>query len=60
MVIYLFNALVTCLRPLLGPPGCCRFELPCTQFAHMELSDKSFFKALWSIAKRIMICNPLF
>lgn len=59
MVITLINALITCIRPIIGPPGACRFELPCSDFARMELHDKKFFCALLSISKRVLLCNPL-
>lgn len=52
-------ACITVIRPLLGPEGSCRYEQPCTDFAAMELKDKTLFFALISISKRVLLCNPL-
>lgn len=46
-------------RPLLGPPARCRYALTCTHFAIAELKYAPLHKALWSILKRVLSCNPL-
>lgn len=45
-------------RPLLGPPARCRHSPTCTHFALAELEQKPLHKALWSIVKRVLSCNP--
>lgn len=59
MIHLLINAIIAHTRVLLGPPGFCRYEFSCTQFARMEFRDKRFFVALISIAKRVLSCNIL-
>lgn len=59
MIRRLLIACITAIRPLLGPDGACRYALPCSDFAKMELKDKPLFFALLSISKRVISCNPL-
>jgi putative component of membrane protein insertase Oxa1/YidC/SpoIIIJ protein YidD len=47
-------------RPLLGPPARCRYAVTCTHFAIAELQTTPLHKALWSILKRILSCNPFY
>lgn len=51
--------IITGLRPLLGPAEC-RFEVSCTNYAKDELKNKPLLKALFSIIKRLLSCNPFF
>ena len=55
----IIKACIANIRILLGPNGCCRFELPCTDYAAMQLKDQPFYKACWLITKRIMSCSFL-
>ena len=58
MVNLIIKGLIICIRPLLGPPGCCRFEISCSDYALMQLDDAPFFKAIPAIIKRVLSCNP--
>lgn len=51
--------IINTLRPLLGPPASCRFAIPCTDFARIQLKEHTFFYAVWSISIRILSCNPI-
>lgn len=55
MLIFLIQS----IRPILGP-ATCRFTLSCGNFACQELQDKNIISALWSILKRIFLCNPFY
>lgn len=46
------------IRPLLGPQGCCKYTITCTEYAEMQLKEKSLIPALWAIFKRVISCNP--
>ncbi len=59
MILFIIRGLMACIRPLLGPPGVCRFELPCTDYASMTLKDFPLHKALFRIARRVLRCSPL-
>lgn len=50
--------LIRGIRPLLGPPGCCRYTITCTNFAVQQLQEQPLHKALWRIGKRVLSCNP--
>jgi len=50
--------LIVGLRPLLGPPACCRYAVSCTEFAVFQLENEPFFKAIWNISKRLLSCHP--
>jgi putative component of membrane protein insertase Oxa1/YidC/SpoIIIJ protein YidD len=56
-ICFLLIAMLTVLRPLLGPSAC-KFTIGCTQYAVMQLQEKNIFVALWLIAKRLLACNP--
>ncbi|TET05816.1 membrane protein insertion efficiency factor YidD [Candidatus Dependentiae bacterium] len=59
MINRLLIYLILVLRPLLGP-ACCKFTISCTQYAILQLKEKSFLPALWTILKRLLSCNPFF
>jgi len=46
------------LRPMLGPPARCRFTVSCTEFALLQLRERSLGRALWAIIKRLLSCHP--
>ena len=41
MLRVILIAFITVLRPLIGPPGCCRYKLSCTKYARLMLKDLS-------------------
>lgn len=59
MLRVLLVALITTLRPLLGPRGACRYKLTCTKYARLMLQDFPLYKAIPLIIKRVISCNPL-
>ncbi len=59
MIRVLIVALITTLRPLIGPPGVCRYKLTCTKFARLMLKDLPLYKAIPLIIRRVLSCNPL-
>jgi putative component of membrane protein insertase Oxa1/YidC/SpoIIIJ protein YidD len=59
MMSTILSSIIKSLRSLLGPEGCCRYELPCTDFAALQLRDHTFLKALCAITLRVLSCNPL-
>lgn len=58
-LIYFFIALINIIRPLLGPPGCCRYYITCTRFAEEQLKTQPLLKAIKEIIKRLLSCNSL-
>lgn len=55
----LIIACITALRPLMGPPGCCRYKLTCTKYARITLKNYPLYKAIPLIIGRVISCNPL-
>lgn len=55
----LIFAFISLLRPLIGPPGCCRYKLSCTKYARLMLKDFPIYIAVPLIIKRVFSCNPL-
>ena len=56
LFILLIKGYQKALRPLLG--SSCRFYPSCSDYAQEALREKSFFKALYLIVKRLLKCNP--
>jgi len=56
---HLLIFIIETIRPFFGPAAC-RFIPSCGNFACQELRDKNILKALWSITKRILCCNPFY
>lgn len=54
----LIIAIIDCIRPFLGPAGCCRFSPTCSAYARQELRKGPLFGALWRIIKRLSTCHP--
>lgn len=59
MINILFIFLIKIIRPFLGPTGCCKFELSCTDYAISQLNNFPFYKAFINIFKRIILCQPI-
>jgi putative component of membrane protein insertase Oxa1/YidC/SpoIIIJ protein YidD len=59
MLRVLIIAFIALLRPLIGPPGFCRYKLSCTKYARLMLQDFPLYKAVPLILTRVMSCNPL-
>lgn len=59
MIRVIIVAFMTLLRPLIGPPGCCRYKLSCTKYARLMLKDFPLYKAIPLIFRRVCSCNPL-
>ncbi|MBN2267552.1 MAG: membrane protein insertion efficiency factor YidD [Candidatus Babeliaceae bacterium] len=57
-VAYLLVACIMLLRPLLGPGGCCRFEVTCTRYACQQLLSEPLLKAIKNIIIRLFLCQP--
>lgn len=51
--------LIQALRPFLGPADC-KFEPSCTRYAIIQLQEQPLHKAFYTIAKRLLACNPFF
>ncbi|MBT3827900.1 membrane protein insertion efficiency factor YidD [bacterium] len=58
LVVKVAQTLIEGIRPLLGPPGTCKFMLSCSEYAIIQLREKSIIPALWAITKRLLACNP--
>jgi len=58
VIISTFIFTIRTIRPLLGPDNCCRFFVPCTDYAQEQLKKEPFSKAVWNIIKRVISCNP--
>lgn len=58
MVLVAFKAGYTCVRPLLGPRGVCRFTPTCSQYAQAALTKYGLCKGSWLAIKRICKCHP--
>lgn len=58
MVLAVFTAGYTCVRPLLGPRGVCRFTPSCSQYAKEALAKYGPFKGTWLALKRVSKCHP--
>ena len=46
------------VRPLLGPPGACRFTPTCSQYAKEAITKYGVFKGVWLSARRLGKCHP--
>ncbi len=57
IVNYLLVELLKLMRPFLGIASC-RFLHSCGDFALEQLRQKSLFKALCAICKRLLSCHP--
>ena len=44
---------------MLGP-ATCKYEVTCGTYAIAEFQELPLHKAIWSVVKRILSCNPLF
>lgn len=49
---------IDCIRPFLGPTGCCRFYPTCSEYARQELRKGPLFGACWRIIIRLAACHP--
>lgn len=49
---------IDCIRPFLGPKGCCRFYPTCSVYARQELEKGPLFRACWRIILRLGQCHP--
>ena len=58
VVLGLFVAGYTCVRPLLGPRGVCRFTPTCGQYAKLALQKYGVLKGSWLACKRVFKCHP--
>lgn len=54
----LIMVIIDCIRPLLGPAGCCRFSPTCSEYARQELHKGPLLRALWAIITRLSQCHP--
>ena len=50
--------LILGIRPILGPPNCCKYIVTCTEYAEIQLKSKPFLQAIWLIIKRVFTCFP--
>lgn len=56
--LWLLDAFMLFLRPLLGPKGVCRFTPTCSQYARQAISKYGASKGLYLAAKRVFKCHP--
>lgn len=54
----MFIFIIIGLRPLLGPSGCCKYDISCGNYAVLQLQDQNIVIALFNIIKRVISCNP--
>ncbi len=59
LISIILQFLIQALRPLLGPPAHCVYALSCTKFALHQLEHEPLGKAIWTITKRLLSCNPI-
>ncbi|MBI2775004.1 membrane protein insertion efficiency factor YidD [Candidatus Dependentiae bacterium] len=59
MINQLLISLFQALRPFLGFASC-KFPISCGNFAIMQLQDLPLRKAIPSIARQLVACNPFF
>lgn len=50
--------IISTIRPVLGPKGCCKYLTTCTEFADIQFKTQPFHLAVWLIFKRVLACNP--
>ena len=48
----------SCVRPLLGPRGVCRFTPTCSQYAQQAVQKHGLVKGSWLALKRLCKCHP--
>ena len=60
VLLFLLNAFMLLVRPLLGPRGVCRFTPTCSQYAIQALQVHGAAKGSLLAVLRILRCNPLF
>lgn len=48
----------TCIRPLLGPKGVCRFSPTCSVYAKEAISKHGVLKGGYLAVKRVLKCHP--
>lgn len=58
VVLGLFTVGYTCVRPLLGPRGVCRFSPTCSQYARQAIAKYGVRKGGWLACKRVCKCHP--
>lgn len=58
VILGLLVAGYTCVRPLLGPRGVCRFTPTCSQYAKLALQKYGVLKGSWLACKRVLKCHP--
>jgi putative component of membrane protein insertase Oxa1/YidC/SpoIIIJ protein YidD len=55
---WFFIALISGLRPLLGPSNVCTFTIGCTPYAIDQLKTQPLWPALKNISYRFYLCSP--
>ncbi len=58
VLLFLLNAFMLLVRPLLGPRGVCRFTPTCSQYAKEAITKYGVFKGTWLALCRISKCHP--
>ncbi len=53
-----FKVGYSCVRPLLGPHGVCRFTPTCSQYAFQAIDKYGLIKGSWLALKRLGKCHP--
>jgi putative component of membrane protein insertase Oxa1/YidC/SpoIIIJ protein YidD len=57
MINRVFIFILRGTRPLLGPARC-KFTVTCTEYAIIQLQEKSLLVAIGEIVRRLFSCNP--
>ena len=58
VLLFLLNAFMLLVRPLLGPRGVCRFTPTCSQYAKEAITKHGVFKGTWLALCRVSKCHP--
>ena len=58
MILGFLAAGYTCVRPLLGPRGVCRFTPTCSMYARQAIAKYGLCKGGWLAVRRIAKCHP--
>lgn len=59
MLVRCLIAIIHALRPLLGPPGACIYDVSCREYAVHVLKTKNTAWACVLITGRLISCNPI-